>query len=32
VHGESGLRVSVVWLPAEDGRCRRPPAGPALSS
>jgi hypothetical protein len=28
--GEAGLGDPVVWLPAEDGRRRRPPAGPAL--
>ena len=27
-----GAPVAVVVLPAEDGRRRRPPAGPALSS
>jgi hypothetical protein len=28
--GEAGCPVLVVSLPAEDGRRRRPPAGPAL--
>ena len=28
--GEAGLSVTVVSLPAEGGRLRRPPAGPAL--
>jgi hypothetical protein len=30
VDGEVGSPVTAVWLPAEDGRRRRPPAGPAL--
>jgi len=30
VEGEAGAPVTVVSLPAEDGRRRRPPAGPAL--
>jgi hypothetical protein len=30
--GEAGSPVTVVSLPAEDGRRRRPPAGPAFSS
>ena len=30
VQGEAGSPVTVVSLPAEDGRRRRPPAGPAL--
>jgi hypothetical protein len=32
VKGEAGSPVAVVSLPAEGGRRRRPPAGPALSS
>jgi hypothetical protein len=32
LEGEAGSAVAVVSLPAEDGRRRRPPAGPALSS
>jgi hypothetical protein len=32
VLGEAGTPGSFVSLPAEDGRRRRPPAGPALSS
>jgi hypothetical protein len=30
--GEAGTPLTIVALPAEDGRRRRPPAGPALSS
>jgi hypothetical protein len=32
VEGEADPPVTVASLPAEDGRRRRPPAGPALSS
>ena len=30
LRGEAGSPVAAVALPAEDGRRRRPPAGPAL--